>query len=116
MLILPSLSPENPFHNLLQLFLALVWRRLRYILADHTRHIDPEARYAPVCPETERLEEIGPDLGIGPVQVGLLPRKDVHVELAVVLTGGFPDGAAEFGLPVVGGLGLVWAETCAKCQ
>ncbi len=68
---------------------------------DHAvRDVDPEAVHAQAQPEAQDRLELLVDLGVVPVEVGLLGREEVQVPVAVGDTG--PGGAAEDRLPVVG--------------
>src|SRR5690606_23742859 len=71
----------------------------------HTvRDIDAEAVHAAVQPEPQGLLEIGGDLGIVPVQVGLFGGEQVQVPLAGAAVGlgdSGPGRAAENARPVV---------------
>ena len=51
-------------------------------LAHAVRDVDAEPVDAAVQPEPQRLLEVGPDLGVGPVQVRLLGGEQVQVPLA----------------------------------
>ena len=73
------------------------------------RDIDPETRDPSIAPEAQRFEEIGSDLGMIPVEIGLRWDKGVEVELTI--TDGFPYRSAEYGYPVGGGFTLLGAET-----
>ncbi len=68
---------------------------------DHAvRDVDAEAVDAEVEPEPQDRGELLGDLGMLPVQVGLLGREQVQVPVAVRCPG--PGGSAEDGFPVVG--------------
>ncbi len=67
--------------------------------------VDAEAVDAEVEPEAQDGGEFGGDLGVVPVEVGLLGGEEVQVPVAVRDPG--PGGAAEDRLPVVRGLGAV---------
>lgn len=78
------------------------------VFGETVRDVDSIARDAAVGPESKGLEEIGADLGVFPVKVGLGGVEDVEVELTV--PDGFPGGAAKVGLPVCGWEGVVGSE------
>ncbi len=71
------------------------------VLDQVPEHVDAEAVDAPVQPEAQHLVHGGADLGITPVEVGLLLQEGVVVELARGLVP-FPGRAAEIAEPVVG--------------
>ena len=73
----------------------------RRLLEEAVGHVDPEAVDAAVEPEAQHVLEHRRDLGVAPVEVGLAGVEEVEVPLAVLDLG--PRGAAEDGLPVVGG-------------
>ncbi len=79
---------------------AEVAQRFGQVLDQRVRHVDPEAVDAAVGPELERGAEVGADLLVLPVQVGLLGREQVEVPLPVRHP--LPGAAAEDGLPVGG--------------
>ena len=58
------------------------------VLADAVDHVDPEAVDAAVEPEAHHVVHRRLDLGVGPVQVGLLGEEEVQV----VLPGGLVEG------------------------
>jgi hypothetical protein len=67
--------------------------------------VDAEPVDAEVEPESKDRLELGPDLGVGPVEVGLLGGEQMQVPLAWVPVGlgdAGPGGAAEDAAPVVG--------------
>lgn len=75
------------------------------LLRQAVRDVDPEPVDAPVQPEPQDVLELGPNLGVFPVQVGLLGREHVQVpgsRAAVRLGDPGPGAAAEVGGPVVG--------------
>ena len=77
-------------------------------------HIDSEAIHAPVEPETEHTIKQAPDFGVFPVEIGLALIKNVEIPLArgsIGVRNSGPCGAAEDGLPVVGGKLTVVATT-----
>jgi hypothetical protein len=90
---------------------AGVAQRRPEVLAQAVCDIDAEAVHAQVEPEPERALELGGDLRVLPVQVGLLGGEDVHVPLPVGRPG--PGAAAELGLPVRGRLAAAGASPCA---
>ena len=51
------------------------------------RDVDPEPVDAAVKPEPDRLLEVGPDLRVGPVEIGLLGGEQVQVPLARAAVG-----------------------------
>ncbi len=69
------------------------------VLADHVDHVHPEPVHAPVQPPPHHGVDGLADLGVLPVQVGLLAGEDVQVVLAGVLVPG-PGRAGEVRLPV----------------
>ena len=77
--------------------------RQRRVLADHVDDVHPEPVHAPVQPPPHHGVDGLADLGVLPVQVGLLGGEDVQVVLAGALVPG-PGRAGEVGLPV-GGFG-----------
>ena len=87
--------------------LALLVRRERrevhvrqaLFLGHAVRDVDAEPVHTPVEPEPPDALELLGDLGIGPVEVGLLGREQVEVPLAV--GDASPGRAAERGRPVV---------------
>ena len=76
------------------------------VLHEERRRVDPDACDASVEPEAEDLLVLGPDVGMGPVEIGLLGREQVQIPLAVVHPR--PRGAAEDRLPAVGRGRAVW--------
>ena len=82
------------------------------LLDEAVGDVDAEAVHAAVEPEPQDRLELRADLGVLPVEVGLLGVEDVQVPLAVVDAG--PRGAAEHGVPVVGGLVAVRALAVAE--
>ncbi|MGX1251459.1 hypothetical protein RKD48_003970 [Streptomyces ambofaciens] len=83
-----------------QLGVAEVAQRLGQVLDQRVRDVDAEAVDAPVAPEPQRGAEVGADLLVVPVQVGLLGGEEVQVPLSVGHP--LPGAAAEDGLPVGG--------------
>ncbi len=79
---------------------ADVTERRGQILGQAVGHIDPEAVDAAVGPEAQGVPEVRADLGVVPVEVGLLGGEEVEVPPAVGQPG--PGGAAEAGDPVGG--------------
>jgi hypothetical protein len=80
-------------------------------------HVHPEAVDAPVQPEPQHVVELLDDLGVAPVQVGLLVVEQVQVPLAGAAVGLLhpgPGEPAEDGLPVVRRLGAVRARPVAE--
>ena len=91
--------------------------RQRRVLDQSVRHVDPEAGHATVQPEPQNVEELGADLGVRPVEVGLLDVEQVQVPLArlpVGLDHAGPADPAEHRRPVVGGLFPVRALAVAE--
>ena len=70
-------------------------------LGDHVDDVHAEAVDPPVEPPPHRVEDLGPDRGVLPVQVRLLAGEQVQVVLAGVLVV-LPRRAAEVGRPVAG--------------
>jgi hypothetical protein len=68
-------------------------------LGHPVRDVDAEAVHPAVQPEPHRVLQVGDDLRVGEVEVGLLRREQVQVPLAVGNPG--PGGSAEDGVPVV---------------
>ena len=82
---------------------ALVVVLEHFGLGDQVDHVEAEALDALALPEAEDRGQLGPDLGVLPVQVGLADVEQVQVPLAQaghIL----PGRAAEFGHPVGGQL------------
>ncbi len=79
---------------------AQVAQRLGQVLDQRVRDVDAEAVDAPVAPEPQRRAEVGADLFVLPVEVGLLGCEQVQVPLSVGHP--LPGAAAEDGLPVGG--------------
>ncbi len=84
------------------------------VLVEAGRHVDAEAVGAPVQPEAQDAVELGGDLGVAPVPVGLLRREHVQVPLAVADPA--PGRAAEHGVPVVGRLAAVGATAVGEVE
>jgi hypothetical protein len=84
------------------------------VLEEARGHVDAEAVDAPVQPEAQHPVELGADLGVAPVPVGLLGGEHVQVPLAVADPG--PRGAAEHGVPVVGRLGALGATAVGEVE
>ena len=82
------------------------------ILGEAVRDVDAEAVDAEIEPEPENVLEFGHDLGVRPVQIGLLRREQVQIPLPVADPG--PGRTAEARLPVVRWLGAVRAATVAE--
>ena len=81
------------------------------------RHVDPEAVDAALAPEPQDVVELGDDVRVLPVQVGLGHVEDVQVPLAggaVGLGDPGPPAAAEHRGPVVRGLLAVRAAALAE--
>jgi hypothetical protein len=81
------------------------------------RHVDPEAVHSSVHPEAQHVVEHLHDLGVVPVQVGLLDVEDVQIPLprrTVCLAHPLPAATAEDGVPVVGRLVAVRALAVAE--
>ncbi len=70
------------------------------VLDQQRGRVDPYAGDAALEPEAQDVLVLGPDVGVLPVEVGLLGREQVQVPLAVL--GARPGGAAEDRLPAVG--------------
>src|ERR687897_3934745 len=68
--------------------------------------VHPEPVYAPLQPEAQNVHHRLPDLGIAPVEVGMLPEVGVIVVLLRLLIP-LPGSTAEGALPVVGGSSIV---------
>ena len=78
--------------------------RVGHVLAQPERDVDPEPVDAEIEPEPQRLQPVGDDLGVGPVQVRLRRVERVQVPLpgsAVRLDDPLPRRAAEPADPVV---------------
>ena len=71
------------------------------VLDEECRGVDPHTGDAAIEPEAEHVLVLGPDLGVCPVEVGMLRREEVEVPL-VAFPGPRPGGTAEDRLPVVG--------------
>lgn len=77
-----------------------VAQRLGEVLGQGVGHVDAEAVDTPVGPEAQGGAEVGADLFVAPVEVGLLGREQVQIPLSVRYP--LPGAAAEHGLPVGG--------------
>ena len=88
--------------------------RQRRVLADHVDDVHPEPVHAAGQPPPHHGVDGLADLGVLPVQVGLLGGEDVQVVLAGGLIPG-PGGAGEVGLPV-GGFGARRARRVAGAR
>lgn len=79
---------------------AQVAQGLGEVLGERVGDVDAEAVHAPVGPEAQGGAEVGADLVVVPVEVGLLGCEQVQVPLPV--GDAFPGAAAEDRLPVGG--------------
>ncbi|GGW94003.1 hypothetical protein GCM10010353_06680 [Streptomyces chryseus] len=89
------------------------------MLEESRRDVDAEAVDAPVQPEAQDVLEVGADLRVAPVQVGLLGGEHVEVPLARSAVGfddARPGGAAEHRPPVVGRLLAVRAPAVGEVE
>ena len=80
--------------------IADVAQRLGEVLGEGVGDVHPEAVHTPVGPEAQGGAEVGADLLVVPVEVGLLGGEEVQIPLAVGHPG--PGTAPEHRLPVGG--------------